>query len=284
MTTRPCSASSRAPTWPAVFTPVIRPGCCGCAGRPPSAGVRIGAQVELPRPGRLRTPVHRRRAPRTSSPTSSTRSVRWHGLASVGGHDGQLRQTPWRPLQHDRDRHGQASACRRRSRTRGQSRSAGARPAWFGVLRRGDSGWACARSRRLSPTGPTCRTAAWCPGRNRVRYCTIRRRSPNRVIGMLQTGRVQAIDGTDIEVHAESVCVHGDSPGATQIATAVQGPVAGRRHRVAGVQLMRLKAGRPDIGRYADKFTVPVGRPRTRRCRRPGSAWPRCCSTTASRR
>ncbi len=43
-----------------------------------------------------------------------------------------------------------------------------------------------------------------------------------RVIGMLQTGRVQAIDGTDIEIHAESVCVHGDSPGASQIAAAVR--------------------------------------------------------------
>lgn len=42
-----------------------------------------------------------------------------------------------------------------------------------------------------------------------------------RVAGMVIHGEVAAIDGSLVPVEAESVCVHGDSPGAVQIATAV---------------------------------------------------------------
>ncbi|MBI2693141.1 LamB/YcsF family protein [Mycobacterium nebraskense] len=44
----------------------------------------------------------------------------------------------------------------------------------------------------------------------------------DRVVSTVTSGRVTAIDGTQIEVSVESVCVHGDSPGAVQIATAVR--------------------------------------------------------------
>jgi 5-oxoprolinase (ATP-hydrolysing) subunit A len=43
-----------------------------------------------------------------------------------------------------------------------------------------------------------------------------------RVATMVTSGRVDAIDGTQIAIGVESVCVHGDSPGAVQIATAVR--------------------------------------------------------------
>ncbi len=43
-----------------------------------------------------------------------------------------------------------------------------------------------------------------------------------RVVTTVATGRVTAIDGTEIPVTVESVCVHGDSPGAVQIASAVR--------------------------------------------------------------
>jgi 5-oxoprolinase (ATP-hydrolysing) subunit A len=43
-----------------------------------------------------------------------------------------------------------------------------------------------------------------------------------RVVGMVTTGHVTAVDGSAIEVDVESVCVHGDSLGAVQIATAVR--------------------------------------------------------------
>ncbi len=43
-----------------------------------------------------------------------------------------------------------------------------------------------------------------------------------RVLRMVTDGVVRATDGTDVPVVAESVCVHGDSPGAVEMATAVR--------------------------------------------------------------
>ncbi|KRD05235.1 hypothetical protein ASE48_18775 [Mycobacterium sp. Root265] len=43
-----------------------------------------------------------------------------------------------------------------------------------------------------------------------------------RVLSMVTEGRVTAQDGTEIPISVESVCVHGDSPGAVQIAEAVR--------------------------------------------------------------
>jgi UPF0271 protein len=43
-----------------------------------------------------------------------------------------------------------------------------------------------------------------------------------RVVAMVDTGTVTAVDGSVIHVNVESVCVHGDSPGAVQIAAAVR--------------------------------------------------------------
>lgn len=43
-----------------------------------------------------------------------------------------------------------------------------------------------------------------------------------RVARMVTTGQVAAVDGSAIDVDVKSVCVHGDSPGAVQIATAVR--------------------------------------------------------------
>jgi 5-oxoprolinase (ATP-hydrolysing) subunit A len=43
-----------------------------------------------------------------------------------------------------------------------------------------------------------------------------------RVLTMVTSGTVSAIDGSTVTVSVESVCVHGDSPGAVQIATAVR--------------------------------------------------------------
>ena len=53
-----------------------------------------------------------------------------------------------------------------------------------------------------------------------------------RVLTMVQNGTVIAQDGTVIDVHVESVCVHGDSPGAVQIASAVRDRLV-----AAGVEL-----------------------------------------------
>ena len=42
-----------------------------------------------------------------------------------------------------------------------------------------------------------------------------------RVLTMVTGGNVTAVDGSAVELQVESVCVHGDSPGAVQIASAV---------------------------------------------------------------
>jgi UPF0271 protein len=44
----------------------------------------------------------------------------------------------------------------------------------------------------------------------------------DRVASMVTAGRVAAVDGSTIPVTVESVCVHGDSPDAVQIARAVR--------------------------------------------------------------
>jgi 5-oxoprolinase (ATP-hydrolysing) subunit A len=43
-----------------------------------------------------------------------------------------------------------------------------------------------------------------------------------RVVTMVRSGQVTAVDGTAVDVSVKSVCVHGDSPGAVQIAAAVR--------------------------------------------------------------
>ena len=48
----------------------------------------------------------------------------------------------------------------------------------------------------------------------------------DRVASMVQSGRVVAVDGSTIAITVESVCVHGDSPGAVQIAAAVRDRLA----------------------------------------------------------
>ena len=43
-----------------------------------------------------------------------------------------------------------------------------------------------------------------------------------RVVRLVTEARLEAVDGSVIEIDAESVCVHGDSPGAVELATRVR--------------------------------------------------------------
>ena len=47
-----------------------------------------------------------------------------------------------------------------------------------------------------------------------------------RVVRLVTDGVVSAVDGSDVEVAAESACVHGDSPGAVEMARAVRAGLA----------------------------------------------------------
>jgi UPF0271 protein len=43
-----------------------------------------------------------------------------------------------------------------------------------------------------------------------------------RVVRLVTEGRVRAVDGSDVAVRAQSVCLHGDTPGAVALARAVR--------------------------------------------------------------
>ncbi|MBO1767879.1 5-oxoprolinase subunit PxpA [Allobranchiibius sp. GilTou38] len=54
-----------------------------------------------------------------------------------------------------------------------------------------------------------------------------------RVVAMVVTGRVRSIDGSDVEVTPDSVCLHGDSPGAVAMARAVRSALSTAGVRIA---------------------------------------------------
>jgi len=64
-------------------------------------------------------------------------------------------------------------------------------------------------------------------------------RDPNeaarQAMGMVERGLVTASDGSEVPVAAQTICIHGDTPGATKIAAAVA-----RRLRESGVTLGRI--------------------------------------------
>ena len=47
-----------------------------------------------------------------------------------------------------------------------------------------------------------------------------------RCVRMAIRGEVAAVDGSTVAVRADSICVHGDSPDAVRIATAVRAALA----------------------------------------------------------
>jgi UPF0271 protein len=53
-----------------------------------------------------------------------------------------------------------------------------------------------------------------------------------RMVRVVTDGVVTAVDGSEVRVHAESACVHGDSPGAVAMAAAVRDGL-----KAAGVEL-----------------------------------------------
>jgi UPF0271 protein len=43
----------------------------------------------------------------------------------------------------------------------------------------------------------------------------------SRVVRMLREGKVRSVDGVDVDVRAETICLHGDKPGAVEFARAL---------------------------------------------------------------
>lgn len=53
-----------------------------------------------------------------------------------------------------------------------------------------------------------------------------------RTVRLVTQGRISAVDGTQVAVAAESICTHGDSPGAVAIARAVRAALEGAGVRI----------------------------------------------------
>ncbi len=53
-----------------------------------------------------------------------------------------------------------------------------------------------------------------------------------RSMRLATEGKVQAVDGTDIDFHADSICLHGDTDGAVELAAALR-----KELQAAGVQI-----------------------------------------------
>jgi UPF0271 protein len=43
-----------------------------------------------------------------------------------------------------------------------------------------------------------------------------------RVLKLVKEGKVEAVDGTEIELAAETICVHGDNPTAVMLAKKIR--------------------------------------------------------------
>lgn len=59
-----------------------------------------------------------------------------------------------------------------------------------------------------------------------------------RMVRLVETGQIQAIDGSWVTLQADSICVHGDSPGAVAMAQQVR-----QQLEAAGVTLRSFVAG-----------------------------------------
>jgi 5-oxoprolinase (ATP-hydrolysing) subunit A len=51
-------------------------------------------------------------------------------------------------------------------------------------------------------------------------------------VQIVQQGSVIAADGSRVPLHAQTICIHGDTPGAPEIAAAINSAL-----RTAGVEL-----------------------------------------------
>ncbi|WP_304620718.1 LamB/YcsF family protein [Paracoccus sediminilitoris] len=54
-----------------------------------------------------------------------------------------------------------------------------------------------------------------------------------RMVQLATTGVIQAVDGSDLHLQADSICVHGDSPGAVQMAAQIRQALLARGVTIA---------------------------------------------------
>jgi UPF0271 protein len=57
-----------------------------------------------------------------------------------------------------------------------------------------------------------------------------------RVLRMLREGKVNSVDGVDVDVRAETICVHGDTPGAVEFARQLRSQLESQGVRIGAPQ------------------------------------------------
>ena len=65
-------------------------------------------------------------------------------------------------------------------------------------------------------------TASWCRAKSPARCCTIAKAIADRVVRMVQDGAVVSVTGKVIKMRTDTVCIHGDTPGAVEIGRGVR--------------------------------------------------------------
>ena len=94
----------------------------------------------------------------------------------------------------------------------------------------------CRWRTRCSPTAPMRMMACWCRDASPALCLHDPGRSPHRVVRMVQDGAVVSVTGKVIKMRTDTVCIHGDNPGAVEIARGVRQGAEGRRYRGGAVQ------------------------------------------------
>jgi UPF0271 protein len=57
-----------------------------------------------------------------------------------------------------------------------------------------------------------------------------------RVLRMLREGKVQSVEGPDVDVRAETICIHGDTPGAVEFARQLRSQLEHEGVRISAPQ------------------------------------------------
>ena len=64
-----------------------------------------------------------------------------------------------------------------------------------------------------------------------------------RTVRLVRENKVRTIDGDDLELQVESICVHGDAPNAPEIARAIRAALTAAEIEVAPLAALRATAG-----------------------------------------
>ena len=69
-----------------------------------------------------------------------------------------------------------------------------------------------------------------------------------KTVRLVREGKVRTVDGGDLSLEVESICVHGDAPNATEIAAAIREALADAGVEVAPLAELRADRAGEELG------------------------------------